>query len=104
MAASRSMRFAAMRTPIQLILPTGQISGWLSSPACEGCASPLTQITFRNSAIPSHTEGRFAIVTDVGNGMRAASSSLLAVSRRVLNWAGADRFWPPLSMRDGTTS
>jgi hypothetical protein len=31
-------------------------------------ASPPTQITFKTSAIPSHTEGRFAIVTDVGAG------------------------------------
>ena len=28
------------------------------------------QITSRTLAIPSHTEGRFAIVTDVGHGMR----------------------------------
>src|SRR5450432_2322572 len=30
----------------------------------------LTQITSRTFRIPSHTEGRFAIVTDVGHGMR----------------------------------
>jgi hypothetical protein len=30
----------------------------------------LTQITCISLAIPSHTEGRFAIVTDVGHGMR----------------------------------
>jgi hypothetical protein len=30
----------------------------------------LTQITSISLAIPSHTEGRFAIVTDVGSGMR----------------------------------
>src|SRR5471030_923674 len=32
--------------------------------------SLLTQITCISLAIPSHTEGRFAIVTDVGHGMR----------------------------------
>ena len=31
---------------------------------------PLTRIKSISFAIPSHTEGRFAIVTDVGNGMR----------------------------------
>jgi hypothetical protein len=32
--------------------------------------SLLTQITCTSFAIPAHTEGRFAIVTDVGQGMR----------------------------------
>ena len=32
--------------------------------------SLLTQITCISFAIPAHTEGRFAIVTDVGHGMR----------------------------------
>ena len=32
--------------------------------------SLLTQITCLSFAIPAHTEGRFAIVTDVGQGMR----------------------------------
>ena len=32
--------------------------------------SHLTQITCISLAVPSHTEGRFAIVTDVGQGMR----------------------------------
>ncbi len=32
--------------------------------------SHLTQITCLSSAIPAHTKGRFAIVTDVGQGMR----------------------------------
>jgi hypothetical protein len=30
----------------------------------------LAQITSLSSAIPAHTEGRFAIVTNVGQGMR----------------------------------
>src|SRR3954453_2126734 len=33
-------------------------------------ASRKAQINSRTPAIPSHTEGRFAIVTDVGHGMR----------------------------------
>jgi hypothetical protein len=33
-------------------------------------ASVFAQITFISAAVPSHTEGRFAIVTDVGGGMR----------------------------------
>jgi hypothetical protein len=32
--------------------------------------SLLTQITCYMPRIPSHTEGRFAVVTDVGRGMR----------------------------------
>jgi hypothetical protein len=32
--------------------------------------SLLIQITSPSLAIPAHTEGRFAIVTDVGHGMR----------------------------------
>jgi hypothetical protein len=32
--------------------------------------SLLTQITHISLAIPAHAEGRFAIVTDVGHGMR----------------------------------
>ena len=47
-------------------------------------ASSLPQIRFRSLAIPSHTEGRFAIVTDVGHGMRW---TLMA---RLTNRADAD--------------
>ena len=32
--------------------------------------SHLAQITSLSAPIPAHTEGRFAIVTDVGQGMR----------------------------------
>ena len=35
-----------------------------------------TQITFRTSAIPSHSEGRFAIVTDAGRDAVDAAVSL----------------------------
>ena len=40
-------------------------------------ASPLTQITSISAAVPPHTEGRFAIVTDVGSGMRWTRMVLL---------------------------
>jgi hypothetical protein len=40
-------------------------------------ASPLTQIKSISSAVPPHTEGRFAIVTDVGCGMRWTQAALL---------------------------
>ena len=39
--------------------------------------SLLTQITHIFLAIPAHTEGRFAIVTDVGQGMRWTRVALL---------------------------
>jgi hypothetical protein len=35
------------------------------------------QINFLISGIPSHTEGRFAIVTDVGGGTRWTLTALL---------------------------
>jgi hypothetical protein len=40
-------------------------------------ASRFTQIKSISPAIPSHTEGRFAIVTDVGRGMRWTRMALL---------------------------
>src|ERR1700687_4289815 len=40
-------------------------------------SSPLTQITCISPAVPSHTEGRYAIVTDVGRGMRWTQAALL---------------------------
>jgi hypothetical protein len=51
--------------------PTGQITDLPVQPLSQKYfASRFDQITFLISAIPSHTEGRFAIVTDVGGGMR----------------------------------
>jgi hypothetical protein len=44
-------------------------------------ASRLPQITSRTLAIPSHTEGRFAIVTDVGGGMRWTQAALKTRAR-----------------------
>jgi hypothetical protein len=43
--------------------------------------SLLTQITCISLAIPSHTEGRFAIVTDVGHGMRWTWAAHLTSAR-----------------------
>jgi hypothetical protein len=45
-----------------------------------------TQITCISLAIPAHTEGRFAIVTDVGQGMRWTR----AARRNILRGRGAD--------------
>jgi len=42
----------------------------VQSPLQKYFYSFLTQITCLFFAIPAHTEGRFAIVTDVGQGMR----------------------------------
>ena len=42
----------------------------VQSPSEKYFRSLLTQITCISLAIPAHTEGRFAIVTDVGQGMR----------------------------------
>src|SRR6266851_10312914 len=56
---------------MRVILPDGQITHLAVQPLGEKySASPPTQINSRTCAIPSHTEGRFAIVTDVGHGMR----------------------------------
>ena len=41
-----------------------------ADPVTRRHASPRTQINSKTPAIPSHTEGRFAIVTDMGHGMR----------------------------------
>ena len=42
----------------------------VQSPLQKYFRSLLMQITCLSSAIPAHTKGRFAIVTDVGQGMR----------------------------------
>jgi hypothetical protein len=42
----------------------------VQSPSQKYSRSLRTQITHISLAIPAHTEGRFAIVTDVGQGMR----------------------------------
>jgi len=53
------------------LAPDGQISGHAVQPCCEKYSASLSgRSIFRTPAIPSHTEGRFAIVTNVGHGMR----------------------------------
>ena len=57
-------------------LPAGQISELHVQPLSQKYSgSLLTQITCTSLAIPAHTEGRFAIVTDVrlGCGGREAA-------------------------------
>src|SRR5450755_2596449 len=54
-----------------LILPDGQISvSPVQSPSQKYSGSLLTQITSSSSPSRPNTEGRFAIVTSVGHGMR----------------------------------
>src|SRR5450432_3998094 len=54
-----------------LILPDGQISASpVQPPSQKYFCFQLTQITSLSAAIPAHTRGRFAIVTDVGLGVR----------------------------------
>jgi hypothetical protein len=49
----------------------------------------LPQITSRTFRIPSHTEGRFAIVTDVGAGCGGRGSVLRAAEYDDSLWSGA---------------
>jgi hypothetical protein len=64
---------------------------------CPSCPAPFAKIFpfrpdpnhFTNPAIPSHTEGRFAIVTDVGAGCGGRDSVRRANSART-NDAFAD--------------
>jgi hypothetical protein len=52
---------------LRIVCPDGQIGHLAVQPRLKKySASPRTQITFKTPDIPSHTEGRFAIVTDVG--------------------------------------
>jgi hypothetical protein len=52
-------------------VPDGQISKQpVQPPSQKHSGSLQTQITSTSLAIPAHSEGRFAIVTDVGCGMR----------------------------------
>jgi hypothetical protein len=48
-------------------LPDGQIGDLAVQPRAQKYyASVLAQITFISAAVPSHSEGRFAIVTNAG--------------------------------------
>ena len=55
----------------QLICPTGCFANCLSSPFAKNISlSPSGKSSLQARPVPPHTEGRFAIVTDVGRGMR----------------------------------
>ena len=59
-------------------MPGGQINGSpIESSSQKYSGSLLTQITSISFAIPARTEGRFAIVTNVGQGMRWTRVALL---------------------------
>jgi hypothetical protein len=59
----------------------GQISDLPVQPLSQKYfASRFDQISFLICPIPSHTEGRFAIVTDVGGGMRWTLTMLLTTA------------------------
>jgi hypothetical protein len=54
-----------------VICPSGGLLRGVSSPVCKNISlHPSGKSSLQIRAIPSHTEGRFAIVTDVGHGMR----------------------------------
>src|SRR5215213_5411423 len=64
-------RAAFAREPLPVALPDRQIThGLVQCSRQKYSASPLPQITPTTPAIPHPLEGRIAIVTDVGCGMR----------------------------------
>jgi hypothetical protein len=67
-------------------LPDGQISHLAVQPRLQKySASPPTQINSRTFAIPSHTEGRIAIVTDAGrDAVDAAASGARSARGRMM--------------------
>jgi hypothetical protein len=77
----------------RLIVPDGQITDWPVQPFSQKYSgSLLTQITSTTIAIPHPREGRFAIVTDVGRGMRWTRGALLtrALTLRTAKSCGPD--------------
>jgi hypothetical protein len=68
-ARERRRWYNARRASDTVIVRDGQISGSPVQPHFQKYSGSLqTQITSTSIAIPAHTEGRFAIVTDVGQG------------------------------------
>ncbi len=69
-------RFARLPEGLAVLRAGGELSNKISliwvvqSPSQKYSHSLLTQLTCISFAIPAHAEGRFAIVTDVGQGMR----------------------------------
>jgi hypothetical protein len=73
----------------QLICPSGCLVKGLSSPICKNIStSRLTQISSLTRTVPSHTEGRFAIVTSAGRDAVDA-----AASGDARGWQGGS-IWP----------
>jgi hypothetical protein len=70
-APSARLRASSTRTCGVGDLPVGRfVDRRVESPLQKYFGFHAPQITSRTFRIPSHTEGRFAIVTDVGHGMR----------------------------------
>jgi hypothetical protein len=71
---------ASGRTARSADLPVGRfVERGVQPPSQKYSCFHLTQITSRTFRIPSHTEGRFAIVTDVGTGCGGRGSVLRAM-------------------------
>jgi hypothetical protein len=76
--------------PSAPMLPVGQIAESYVQPCVKKYFdSLLSQITSTSIAVPAHTEGRFAIVTDVGCGMRWTRH----VKRRMTSRADGEVVW-----------
>ncbi len=69
-AEQREARCTASGTRAEFALAAVQVDRGVESPLQKYFGFHTPQITSRTFRIPSHTEGRFAIVTDVGHGMR----------------------------------
>jgi hypothetical protein len=74
------------------LLPDGQISGSpVQPPSQKYSRSHFTQITSISIAIPAHTKGRFAIVTNVGrDAMDAGGATDERASLRTAKSCGPD--------------
>jgi hypothetical protein len=82
-ATSLSGKAASVPCKLPGKVPAGQISAFVVQPLAQKYSGfPKAQITFITGAIPSHTEGRFAIVTDVGAGCDGRDSVGRAGGRR----------------------
>jgi len=89
-----ALRPIRKRRPKAALSPTGKslgslIGGCVQPPLQKFFRSLLTQITHISLAIPAHTKGRFAIVTDVGHGMRWTRH----VKRRMTLRADSEVVW-----------
>jgi hypothetical protein len=74
---TKDILLSALLTNGSLILPDGQISDFLSSPARKNFPLQLPTKSAASNGVPFPQEGRFAVVTDVGCGMRWTRRMLL---------------------------